>query len=695
MARRVSQVDEFFGERVEDPYRWLEDGGAEVAEWVRRQNEVCRAYLSSLPARVSVAARLRQLWNRERWGVPFRKGDTYFFTHNDGLQEHDILYRSRAPRGERHVVVDPNRFSSDATVALGSFHVAPNGRHVAYSISDGGSDWRLWRIRNVETGRDLDEELRDTKFTGVSWARDSRSFFYSRYPQRSGTADDTVSVAVYRHWLGSPQREDEPIYALPDQPRHNPYAAVTEDGRFLVIHVHHGFDANAVHLMRVDDLDAGALRILDEWDAIYSFVGNQGGTLFFHTTRDAARYAVATLDADGVYPGRWRGLIPETSDTLEGVRLVGGRLIARYLRDAHAAVRVFDTDGRALAEPELPGLGTVTGFGGHAAEPETFFSFTSFTEPSTIYRYDVFSGVCERLGEPVREAPGQEEPGCYETHQVWASSRDGTRIPVFVVGRTDLKDEPHPTLLYGYGGFGVPLTPSYDPALMLWLERGGRVAVPCLRGGGEYGEAWHQAGTRLRKQSVFDDLAASAEYLISQGLTSAPQLGVQGGSNGGLLVGAAITQRPELFGAAIAVVGVLDMLRYHLPSANARAWSSEYGLSENELEYRALRAYSPYHNIHEGTHYPGMLISTGDHDDRVVPWHSYKFAAALQVAQGGAGPILLRVETRAGHGAGTPTGTRMEAAADRLAFLADRLGWGSGTGAASAPVDLDSSASSD
>jgi prolyl oligopeptidase len=672
-TRRVDQVDDYFGTPVPDPYRWLEDlEGDETRAWVAAQNAVTQPFLAGLPGRAAIAERLERLWSFERVGLPVKEGGTYFFTRNDGLQDQDVLCCGEAVDREARVLIDANAFSEDATVSLASFAVSPCGTKVAYAVSDGGSDWTVWRVRDVATGADLLDEIRLTKFSVASWERNGSAFYYSRYPRRpDGWGDDSAAVAVYRHRLGTSQAEDVRVYALPESPRHNPYAAVSEDGRFLVLSIQEGYESNAVHLLRLDVPGARPERLLDAWDALYGFVGNVGDELYFQTTLDAPRSRVVAIHADRPGRSRWREVIPEAPEPLEAASLVGGRLVARYLEDASSRVRLFELDGTPAGEVALPGIGTASGFRGKAGDPETFFAFTSFTAPTCLYAHDVVSGRARLVQRPELDV----DESRYATRQVFVTSRDGTRVPMFVVHRGDLpRDGARPTLLYGYGGFSVSLTPAFDVSRLVWLERGGVLAIPNLRGGGEYGEEWHSAGTRLRKQNVFDDFIAAAEWLIAEGYTAPARLGIQGGSNGGLLVGAAITQRPELFGAVVAVVGVLDMLRYHLPSANARAWCSDYGLSENEAEFRALHAYSPYHRLVPDTCYPATLVATGDHDDRVVPWHSYKFGAALQAAQGCDAPILLRVETRAGHGAGTPTWMRIEAAADRLAFLASRLG---------------------
>ena len=557
-------------------------------------------------------------------------------------------------------------------MSLGGTSVSPDGRLIAYATSDGGSDWRTWKVRDVETAEDLDDELRFIKFNSPSWAPDGESFYYSRYPEGAdGEGDGGATVAIYRHAVGTPQAADTLVYRVPGETRQNPYATVTDDGRFLVVRISEGNLVNAIAFRRFDDPDAELTPLLDEWDAMYTFVGSLGDVLHFRTTNGAPRGRLIGVDVGRPAPQNWTEVIPESDDTLQGVSHIGGYFVARYLHDAHARVAVHDEDGALVRDVALPGIGSAGGFGGEPDDPETFYSFTGFTTPATVYRYDVETGESSLFRQPVVGVDLE----AFETTQVFYASKDGTEIPMFVTAPRGIElDESHPTLLYGYGGFNISMTPSFNVARLVWLEMGGVLAIPNLRGGGEYGEAWHLAGTRLEKQNVFDDFIAAAEWLIAEGYTSTPRLAIQGGSNGGLLVGAVMTQRPELFGAALPAVGVMDMLRYHTPSANARNWSTDYGLSEDPDEFEAQLDYSPYHNLAEGVCYPPTLVTTADHDDRVVPWHSFKFGAALQYAQGCANPVLVRVETRAGHGAGTPIWMRIEALADQWTFLASALG---------------------
>ncbi|HAK53939.1 MAG TPA: S9 family peptidase [Acidobacteria bacterium] len=675
-SARSDHVDEYHGVEVADPYRWLEALDAdETATWVEAQNELSRPYLAANASREGIVDRITELWNYERLDPPVKQGGRYFFERNDGLQNHDILYTATsldADADDARVLIDPNTFRDDGTVSLGGTSIGPDGRYIAYGMSDGGSDWRTWKVRDVETGEDLDDELRFIKFNSPSWAPDGESFYYSRYPEGAdGQGDGSATVAIYRHEIGAAQDDDILVYRVPGDTRQNPYATVTDDGRFLVVRISEGSLANAIAYRPFDQPDAALEPLLDEWDATYTLVGSRGDTLYFRTTNGAPRGRLIGVDVGQPDPASWTEVVAESDDTLQSVGHIGGHFVARYLHDAHARVAVHDEGGALVREVELPGIGSAGGFGGEPDDSETFYSFTGFTTPPTIYRYDVATGESSLFREPDVAI----DLGAFETTQVFYASTDGTQIPMFVTAQKGIElDGSRPTLLYGYGGFNISLTPGFNVARLVWLEMGGVLAIPNLRGGGEYGEAWHLAGTKLQKQNVFDDFIAAAEWLIAEGYTSTPRLAIQGGSNGGLLVGAVMTQRPDLFGAALPAVGVMDMLRYHTPSANARNWSTDYGLSENADEFEAQLAYSPYHNLTEGVCYPPTLVTTADHDDRVVPWHSFKFGAALQHAQGCANPVLVRVETRAGHGAGTPTWMRIEALADQWTFLASALG---------------------
>ena len=668
VTERVDHVDTYHGVEVADPYRWLEDlESEEVAQWVEDQNAVAQPFLEAIPAREAIQQRLTEVWNYERFGIPDKEGERYFYERNDGLQDQDVLYVIDTLEAKPRVLIDPNTFSEDRTASMSGFVVSPDGSRVAYSISEGGSDWRHWKVRDVETGEDLEDRLDGIKFSGASWAADGEGFYYSRYPNNEqGEADESQQVSVYYHRVGTPQAEDTLIYSITDHETRNPYADVTDDGRYLILGIFDGYDSNGVYYQELGKADAPVVKLLDEWDALYNLLGNEGDTFYFSTTHHAPKHRVIAIDLDNPAPESWREVVPEAEATIELASLAGGHVIVQYLEDAKSSVKVFDLEGQLVREVELPGIGSVGGFDGKLDDPETFYRVTGYTTPDRIYRYHIESGESTLF----RASEVDVDLSSFVTTQVFYQSKDGTRVPMFIVHREDIElDGSNPTLLYGYGGFNVSRTPYYSPRRIVWMEMGGVLAVANLRGGGEYGEEWHKAGTKLQKQNVFDDFIAAAEWLIANGYTSPEKLAIRGGSNGGLLVGAVMNQRPDLFGAALPAVGVMDMLRYHTASANARQWSSDYGLSENEDEFHALLAYSPYHSTEEGTCYPPTLVTTADHDNRVVPWNSFKYAAALQHDQGCDNPLLIRIETRAGHGAGKPTWMQIEDIADQWAFL--------------------------
>jgi len=677
-AERGPTVDVLHGTEVADPYRWMEQDSPELAAWMKAENALAEPYLGAIPARESLKKRLTELWDYEQYGyswlddksrMPVKKGGRYFYVEKSGSQNQGILYWAPSLDAAPKVLVDPNALSADATASLADYSISPDGRFVAYAVSDGGTDWDNWRVREVETGKDLPDLIGDTKFTGVSWLPDASAFYYSSYPKGAdGKGDDQQQVSVYRHRLGSAQSEDERVYTVTVNPRHNPYGTVTEDGRWLVLAVTHGFESNAIHLRDLAKPDAPVVRLFDQWDGIYDLLGVMDGKLYFRTTQGAPRGRVIAVDPVTQAVAE---VVPEAKQTLYQASLAGGQVITSYLEDARTQVSIYGADGKRLRDLRLPGLGTAIGFPDSPKESETFFAYTDYLTPLALYRYDIAKDEVSPFRKPTVSFDG----GPFITEQVFFESRDGTRVPMFITRRKNTKlDGSNPTLLYGYGGFDISLTPSYSAAMAAWLELGGIYAVANLRGGGEYGADWHDAGTKAKKQNVFDDFIAAAEWLIAKGYTSPAKLAIHGRSNGGLLVGAVIAQRPELFGAALPGVGVLDMLRYHTASANAYAWSSDYGTVEDPEQFRALRAYSPVHNLEPGRCYPPTLVTTADHDDRVVPWHSFKFAAALQYAQACGNPVLIRIETRAGHGAGKPTWMQVEDWANQWAFLAKALG---------------------
>jgi prolyl oligopeptidase len=668
---RSEVTDNYFGTRVADPYRWLENlDSPAVHEWVKKENALSQPRLAALPQRPWLKKRLGELWNYERFEVPVRRGGHYFYLHNDGSQNLNALWVSDRLDSPGRVLFDPNAASVDATVALAEFSPSAQGELVAYSLSDGGTDWRVWHFRRVRDGVELGDTLRFTKYWGVSWAHDGSGVYYSRYPALpSGRGDDAGRPAVYFHRLGTPQDSDTLVYEVTNHPTHVPSATVTEDGHYLVVTLHEGSLANAVQVLDLHKPGSAALPLFTAWDARYDYLGARGSELYFRTTQGAPLGRVLAVSA--AQTAMPRTVIPEGTAAIQDASYVGGRIIANYVEDAHGVARIYELDGTPAGTVPLPGLGGIDGFEGEGSQAETFFSYTDYLTPRRIYRLDVQSNrvALWRAPPPVAAA------GDFVTEQVFYSSKDGTRIPMYITHRRDApRDGSAAMLLYGYGGFDISLTPTYRPAVQAWLEMGGSYAEANLRGGGEYGEAWHTAGILANKQRVFDDFIAAAQFLIDEHYTRPARLGIHGRSNGGLLVGAALTQRPDLFGAALPAVGVLDMLRYHTAGANARQWSSDYGLSEDPEQFRALYAYSPVQNVKKGVCYPPTLITTADHDDRVVPWHSYKFAAALQAVQVCGNPILIRVETRAGHGAGKPVWMQVDDFADQWAFLASSLG---------------------
>jgi prolyl oligopeptidase len=673
-SKKVDQMDDYHGVKVADPYRWLEDlDSADTRAWVEAQNKLTFAYLNEIPARPQIKQRLTKLWNYERYSLPQKQGSRYFFSKNNGLQNQSVLYTTTALDAAPRVLLDPNTLSTDGTVALSGIAVSDDGSRLAYGIAQAGSDWQEWHVRDVETAKDLPDVVRWVKFSGASWTKDGKGFFYSRYDEpKAGNKMTNANYfhKLYYHRLGTSQSDDVLVYERPDQKEWNINGAVTDDGRYLIISTTQGTDRrNRVFYKDLAAKDAPVVPLLDQGDASYQFIDNDGATFWLRTDRDAPRGRVIAVNLSHPQPGDWRKVVGQAAETLESANVVGNLLVTRYLKDAQTQVKVYDLKGKLVREVKLPGIGTATGFGGKRTDQETFYGFTSYTTPATIYRYDMRSGR-----STVFRAPKVDfDPADYESKQVFYTSKDGTRVPMIITYKKGLKlDGQNPTLLYGYGGFNIPLTPAFSVGNLVWMEMGGVYAVPNLRGGSEYGEDWHQGGMKLKKQNVFDDFIAAAEWLIANKYTSTPKLAIHGGSNGGLLVGAAMTQRPDLFGATLPAVGVMDMLRFQKFTIGW-AWVSDYGSSDNPEEFKALYAYSPLHNIKPGTAYPPTLITTADHDDRVVPSHSFKFAATMQAAQAGPNPILIRIETRAGHGAGKPTSKQIEEIADQWGFLVRAL----------------------
>jgi prolyl oligopeptidase len=676
-TRREDVVDVYHGETVPDPYRWLEADARhspEVAAWVAAQNEVTRRYLDAIPERSAIRERLTALWNYERYSPPAKKGGRYFFSKNDGLQNQAVVYVQESLEGEPRVLIDPNTWSEDGTVSLGGMSVSDDGRYAAYGVSTAGSDWRTWRVIDVDTGTVLADELQWTKAWGVAWTRDGKGFFYTRYDEPAAGTEFVASAQNQRlcyHRLGTPQSEDPVVYYLPEHPDWMYGEDTSEDGRYLIITIFRGTDPK-VRVLVKDLMEPYGMpvHLVGDFDHEYGYIGNDGPLFYFKTDKDAPRGRIVAIDLRKPEPEHWKELVPQREDALRSVSLVGNLFILLYLQDARTVIRVHGLDGRHVRDVPLPAIGSVWGFGGRRTDTETFFVFSSFATPHSIFRYDVITGETTLL----RRAKVDIDPDAYEVKQVFYTSKDGTRVPMFITHRKGLAlDGNNPTLLYGYGGFSIPMVPGFSVANAAWLEMGGVFATPNLRGGGEYGEDWHLAATRTRRQKSFDDFIAAAEWLIANGYTRPEKLAIRGGSNGGLLVGAAMTQRPDLFGACLPAVGVMDMLRFH-KFTFGRLWVDEYGCADDPEEFKVLRSYSPYHNLREGTRYPATLVTTADTDDRVIPGHSFKFAAALQRAQSGEAPVLIRIETSAGHGAGTPTSKAIEENADVLAFLVKNLG---------------------
>jgi prolyl oligopeptidase len=675
-TRRVDHVDEYHGVKVPDPYRWLEDDVREnkdVAVWVEAKNKEAFGYLKTIPEREPIRKRLNELWNYEKFGTPFKAGGRYYYYHNSGLQNQSVLFTQDSLEDEAKVFMDPNSWSKDGTVALSGTQFSEDGRYVAYGVQEAGSDWRKWKVRDIASGKDLNDELNWVKFNSPDWTKDGKGFFYARYPEPSDDAEFqalNLNMKVYYHRVGTSQDLDVLVYENPAEPSWGYQAEVTEDGRYLVITVWKGTD-DKYRVIYKDLKEPYGLPtdLITTFDNEFTLIGNDGPNFFFKTDLEAPRRRVIAIDIRKPDAKNWQEVIPQKEETLRGVGLVGNTFVASYLKDAKTQINIHSMKGDFIREVEFPGIGSASGFGGKRGDTDTFYSFSSFATPPSIYRYDILTGKSELF----RQAKVKFNPDDYEVKQVFYESKDGTRVPMFLAHKKGLKlDGTNPTLLYGYGGFNIPLTPRFSISRVAWMEMGGVYAQANLRGGGEYGEKWHRAGTKLKKQNVFDDFIAAAEWLIESKYTSTPKLAIQGGSNGGLLVGACMTQRPDLFGACLPAVGVMDMLRFHKFTAG-RFWVDDYGSSDNEEEFKALLKFSPYHNLKDGVKYPATMITTADTDDRVVPGHSFKFAARLQEAHGGDAPVLIRIETKAGHGAGKPTAKIIEELTDAWAFLVKNL----------------------
>jgi prolyl oligopeptidase len=680
-TRKVEQIDQYHGTSVTDPYRWLEDDhSADTKAWVQAQNAVTEQYLAAMPQRLPVRRLYTELYNFEKFGLPFKEGGRYFWTRNDGLQQQSVLYTASSLKAEPAVALDPNQLSRDGTVALSGYTVSRDGKLLAYGSSKAGSDWQTWRVRDLASGRDLPDTLEWVKFSSAAWTPDGKGFFYARYDAPAEGAALTGSnyfQKLYYHRLGTPQAEDTLVASNPQEKEWGFGAEVSDDGQLVYITVWKGGNKNGLMVL---PLSKGAYNggepkaVTLAFDAEYAPVASTGtSTLIVRTNQDAPRGRLIAIDLKAPGKQAWKTLVAEGNDALTGASAVGGRLLLSYLRDASTLVRIHALDGKPAGEVALPGVGTASGFGGRSSDAETFFVYTSLNAPATIYRYEVAANKASVFKRPQTAF----DPEQFETRREFVTSKDGTRFPIFIAHKKGLKlDGSNPTLLYGYGGFNVSMTPNYNVTAATWMKMGGVYVLASIRGGGEYGAAWHEAGTKLNKQNVFDDFIAAAEWLIASKLTQPAKLAINGGSNGGLLVGAVVNQRPELFGAAVPQVGVMDMLRFHKFTIGW-AWVPDYGSSENAEEFKALLAYSPLHTIRSGGEkkpYPAILVTTGDHDDRVVPAHSFKYTAALQAADTGSAPKLIRIETQAGHGAGKPTSKIIEERADMLAFIANRFG---------------------
>lgn len=675
-TKRGDQVDVYHGTKVADPYRWLEADvreSKEVAAWVEAENKVTNAYLEAIPERAAIKKRLTELWNFERFSMPSRKSGLYFYTRNDGLQNQSVLYVADGLKGKPRVLLDPNKWSKDGTVSLAGTAISPEAKYLAYGKSEGGSDWHTWHVLDVRTGKVMSDEIKWIKFSNISWTNDAKGFFYTRYPEPEKGAKFqglAFNAAVYYHRVGTVQQDDVLVYKRPDHKDWGFGAGVSEDGRYLVISIWKGTDhRNPVVYRDLQEPFAGFVDLIDNFENKYDFVGNDGPVFYFVTDLDAPMGRLIAIDTRKPERKNWKEIIPTSKNALQGINLVGNLFVASYLKDARSHIRIFNVDGEPVRDVDLPGIGTTSGFGGERSETETFYAFSSFAVPPSIYRYDLITGKSELWKQPkVKFLPSE-----YETKQVFYASKDGAKIPMFVTAKKGLKlTGDNPTLLYGYGGFNISITPSFRVSAVDWMEMGGIYAVANIRGGGEYGQEWHKSAIKLNRPKAYEDFIAAAEWLINQKYTQPGKLAIQGRSNGGLLVGAVMCKRPDLFGACLPGVGVMDMLRFHEFTAG-RYWVDDYGSAADAKEFKVLYSYSPYHNLKKGVKYPATLCVTADHDDRVVPSHTFKFISELQYCQEGPAPVLARIDTKAGHGAGRSTAQAIEEVTDEWAFLVKNL----------------------
>jgi prolyl oligopeptidase len=676
-TKKGDVVDDYHGTKVADPYRWLEDDvrkNKDVADWVEAENKVTFAFLESIPEREAIKKRITDIYNYEKISAPFKVGGRYFFFRNDGLQNQNVLFTQDTLESEAKVLLDPNTWSKDGTVALAGLSVSDDAKLIAYGTAAAGSDWNTWKVFDIASGKTLTDELKWVKFSDASWTKDGKGFYYSRFPEpKTEFQDLNVDMKLYYHRVGTPQSEDTLVYERKDNPKWTVGGEVSEDGRWLIISIGDGTTSRKVRISYRDQTERGfkIVDLITDHDNKFHFLGNDGGVFYFQTDYQAPKYQVIAIDTKNPDKKNWKTIIAEAKEPLDGVSLVGNRFICSYLKDAKTAVKVYEVDGKFVRDVELPGIGTASGFGGKRDYQETFYTFSSFATPTRIYRYDIASGTSKLF----REAKVKFNPDDYEVKQVFYASKDGTKVPMFIAHKKGVKlDGMNPTLLYGYGGFNISLTPGFSVSRLQWMEMGGVFALANLRGGGEYGDEWHRAGTKTKKQNVFDDFIAAAEYLVKEKYTNPKKLAIQGGSNGGLLVGACLTQRPDLYGACLPAVGVMDMLRFQKFTAG-RFWVDDYGSSDNKDDFEAQYKFSPYHVLLKNgpKAYPATMVTTADTDDRVVPGHSFKFAAALQANNNGPNPTLIRIETKAGHGAGKPTAKIIEEVADMWAFLVKTL----------------------
>ncbi len=672
----TDQTDDYFGTKVADPFRWLEDADSPATKsWIQSENHVTFGFLAKLPQRDTIKARFQELLNYTRYSLPYKQGGKYFYSFNSGLQNQSLLYVRETLGDAGRLLIDLNKFSKDGTVALTGFAASEDGKWLLYGISSAGSDWNEFRVLDISTGMDILDVIKWVKFSRMSWTRDNGGFFYSRFPETKGGGDKTFSdlanQQIYYHRLGTPQPQDQLIFALPEFPKRGWSASVSDNGRYLFIYGSEGTgEQNCLYYLdlknpTVPDLSAPVFKLINVMEASYNVIGNRGSVIFVESDYEAPHRKILAIDLAAPEKKNWVTIVPETADVIESSRIIGGKIVVNYMHDVYSVLKLSSLEGKLLGDVALPGIGTVASLSGRYDEDEMFFNFTSFVFPTTNYRCDLATGKVE-----VFQAPKVAfDPALYETKQAFYASKDGTNIPMFITMRKGVKlDSSHPTLLYAYGGFNISLQPSFSMSTIAWLELGGIYAVANLRGGGEYGRAWHEAGMKHNKQNVFDDFAAAGDYLVAQGYTAHAKLVISGGSNGGLLMGAIINQRPDLAHVALPEVGVMDMLRFQKFTIGW-AWTSEYGSVDNTEDFPYLRSYSPVHNVKAGVDYPAVLITTSDHDDRVQPGHSFKFAAALQAANPNARcPVFIRIETNAGHGAGKPISKQIEETADKLAF---------------------------